>query len=155
MSRERDAPAPGTPAPEMPRPFATARVGAGATVTVEARPAEREALAVRMNVAAIHSLVCRFDLRRVEADIIEAHGLLQASVRQSCVVTLEPFDADLVESFCVRFVPEGQQSEELNLECDDEVPYAGGVLDLGEAASEQLALALDPFPRAPGAELRA
>ena len=152
-ARDGDALAPKAVAPEMPRPFPTARIGAGVEFVVEAKPAECEALSRRMGVEAIHSLVCRFDLRRAEAEAVEARGLLQASVRQSCVVTLEPFDADVVESFSVRFVPEGGQSEELNLEADDEVTYTGGVLELGEAASEQLALALDPFPRIPGAEL--
>ena len=142
-------------APELQRPFPTARIGAGAAFVVEAKPAECEALSKRMGVSAIHSLVCRFDLKRAEADAVEARGLLQARVRQSCVVTLEAFDADVVESFSLRFVPEGRQSEELNLDADDEVAYSGGVLDLGEAASEQLALALDPFPRLPGAELPA
>ena len=153
--REAEPPAAGPVTPELPRPFPTARIGAGAEFVVEAKPAECEALSKRMGVSAIHSLVCRFNLKRAEADAVEAHGLLQARVRQSCVVTLEPFDADVVESFSVRFVPEGRQSDELNLEADDEVTYTGGVLDLGEAASEQLALALDPFPRIPGAELPA
>ena len=31
-------------------------------------------------------------------------------------------------------------------------PYDGGAIDLGEAAAETMALALDPFPRGPGAE---
>ena len=35
------------------------------------------------------------------------------------------------------------------------MPYAGGAADLGEATVEQLALALDPFPRKPGAALPA
>jgi len=30
------------------------------------------------------------------------------------------------------------------------VTFAGGIIDLGEAAAEQLALALDPYPRKPG-----
>jgi hypothetical protein len=30
-------------------------------------------------------------------------------------------------------------------------PIIGGVIDLGQVVAEQLVLALDPFPRAPGA----
>ena len=33
----------------------------------------------------------------------------------------------------------------------DEIAFVDGTLDLGEAAAEQLALALDPYPRAPDA----
>jgi hypothetical protein len=35
----------------------------------------------------------------------------------------------------------------------DEIETENDVVDLGEAVAEQLALALDPYPRAPGAEL--
>ena len=141
--------------PEMRRPCPIGRIGNGTRVTVEATPDERRALAARMGLAAIHSLTCRFDLRRGEMDGIDAACLLRARVRQTCVVSLEPFDADVVESFSLRFVPEDQLSEDLDLDADDEVGYSGAVLELGEAASEQLALALDPFPRKPGAELPA
>ena len=140
-------------APEMARPFPVARIGAGTRTVVEASPEECRALAARMGLVAIHSLTCRFDLKRIGADIIQAEGKLRARVRQTCVVTLEEFDADVMEGFSVRFVPRGAETEELDLESDDEVAYDGGLLELGEAASEQLALALDPFPRLPGAEL--
>jgi hypothetical protein len=68
-------------------------------------------------------------------------------------VSLDAFDADIAEIFSVRFVPAGTESDDLDLDAQDEIGYEGGLLDLGEAASEQLALALDPFPRKPGAEL--
>ncbi len=141
------------PAPEMSRPYPTTRIGAGAVFVVDAKPAECQALARRMGLEAILGLSCRFDLRRGERDTVSATGSLQAKVRQICVVSLEPFEAEVAEEFAIRFVPEGQESDELDLESADEVTYGGGVLDLGEAAAEQLALALDPFPRKPGAEL--
>ena len=151
--RVLDGPLAPRPAPELPRPFPVTRIGAGASFVVEARPEECRALARRMGIDAIHSLVCRFELRRQESDKIEAAGHLTAKVRQACVVSLEPFDADIAENFSIRFVPDGKESEDLDLESDDEVTYEGGILELGEAAAEQLALTLDPFPRKPGAEL--
>ncbi|MBN9990995.1 hypothetical protein JND45_16805, partial [Listeria monocytogenes] len=33
----------------------------------------------------------------------------------------------------------------------DTMPYDGAAIDLGEAAAETMALALDPFPRGPNA----
>jgi len=140
-------------APEMPRRFAVSRIGAGAEVALEATPEERASLARRMKIVAIGAFTCRFDLRCAGGDTVEAHGTLHAQVRQNCVVTLEPFDAEVLEDFTVRFVPAGTENEEIDLEGDDEIGYEEGMLDLGEAASEQLALALDPFPRKPGAEL--
>ena len=141
------------PALEMSRPFPTTRIGAGAAFVVDARQEECRALALRMGVEAILGLTCRFELRRGESDTVAATGALRARVRQVCVVSLEPFEAEVAEDFALRFVPEGRESDELDLESDDEVSYAGGVLDLGEATAEQLALALDPFPRKPGAAL--
>ncbi|MDB5401383.1 MAG: hypothetical protein JWQ55_3401, partial [Rhodopila sp.] len=35
----------------------------------------------------------------------------------------------------------------------DEIPFDANLIDLGEAAAEQLGLALDPYPRMPGVEL--
>ena len=133
--------------------FPIARIGAGAAFVVEAKAAECQALARRMGLEAILGLSCRFDLRRGESDSVWAGGALRARVRQVCVVSLELFEAEVAEDFTLRFVPEGQESDELDLESADEVTYTGGVLDLGEAAAEQLALALDPFPRKPGAAL--
>lgn len=144
---------PPSAAPEMSRPFPIARIGDGARFTVEATQAECRALSIRMGLAEIYALTCRFDLRRGESHAIEADGLLHARIRQTCVVSLEPFDATIVENFTLRFVPEGRLSETLDIESDDEIAYEGNILELGEAASEQLALVIDPFPRMPGAEL--
>jgi uncharacterized metal-binding protein YceD (DUF177 family) len=145
--------APGKVPPEMPRPFPLSRIGAGAELQVEATPEERVALARRMKILSIQTLTCRFDLHPLGSGTVQAQGLLRARVTQTCVVTLEPFEAELREDFAVRFVPAGTEREEIDFDDDDEIGYAGNVLDLGEAASEQLALALDPFPRRPGAEL--
>ena len=82
----------------------------------------------------------------------------QAQVTQLCVVTLEPFEAGIEEQVELRFVPAAkiEEEEELppeSLEGPDEIPYENDVIDLGEALAEQLALALDPYPRKPGAVL--
>jgi uncharacterized metal-binding protein YceD (DUF177 family) len=76
---------------------------------------------------------------------------LRARVVRTCVVTLEDFETLTEERFRVRFVPVGRESDDDDPESDDEIPYTAGMVDLGEAAAEQLALALDPYPRKPGA----
>ncbi len=70
-------------------------------------------------------------------------------------MTLESFDALILETFRVLFIRAGTETEDLDPEADDEIPYEDDVIDLGEASVEQLALALDPYPRKPGAELPA
>ena len=140
--------------PELHRPLPVDAIPAGGLdYVVEANDAELAALAVRMRLPALSSFRCRFRLSPDLAGGIMAEGALEAEVVQTCVVTLEDFAATVAEQFAVRFVPAGTETDDVDPEAIDEIPYAGGVLDLGEAAAEQLALALDPYPRAPGATL--
>jgi uncharacterized metal-binding protein YceD (DUF177 family) len=139
--------------PELSRPFPVERVGEGIDVLVTPTPAERAAVAARMGLVELSAFTCNFALQRAQNRNIRATGQLRAVAIQTCVVSLEPFEAVIAEDFAVRFVPEGTESEDLNIDAEDEIPYAGTMLDLGEAASEQLALALDPFPRKAGVSL--
>jgi uncharacterized metal-binding protein YceD (DUF177 family) len=137
--------------PELHRPITLARIGPnGLEVEVNASVCECSAMAQRMKLAAIATLSCRFRLAWDIDGTLIAHGHLLADVVQTCVVSLEDFAARVEERFTVRCVPEGKQSADFDPEALDEVSYADGTLDLGEAAAEQLALALDPYPRAPG-----
>ncbi len=140
--------------PELHRPLTLDRIGAsGLDISVEATAAECAALAERMMIPAVQSLTCVFHLIRESRDLIAARGHLRASVTQTCVISLEDFEATVEEVFQVRFVPAGDETGDIDPESDDEIPYEGNTIDLGEAAAEQLGLALDPYPRMPGAEL--
>jgi uncharacterized metal-binding protein YceD (DUF177 family) len=109
-------------------------------------------VARRLGVPAVAALTCRFRLTRISGAIV-AEGRLDAMVTHVCVASLDEFEAPVTEEFRVRFVPAGRESEELDVDADDEIPYSGGMIDLGEAAVEQLALALDPYPRKPDAAI--
>ncbi len=138
---------------EFSRLIALDRLGATATQhTVEARPEELVAIAARLLIPAVSRLVCSFSLRRITEGVLEAEGQLAAGVTQICILSLEEFPQAVAEAFTVRFVPAGSEADELDLEAPDEIPYEGSAIDLGEAATEQLALALDPYPKQPGAE---
>ena len=140
--------------PELHRPVRLARVDAdGTDLVVEATPAECLALTDRMLIPAVQSLTCAFHLRRESDSVVVAHGRLQAHVVQTCIVSAEDFETTVDDAFRLRFVPSGEESDDPDPESDDEIPYEGDTLDLGEAAADQLALALDPYPRMPGAEL--
>lgn len=142
--------------PELHRPLAADTVPlAGRDVVVDATPEECAALALRLRIPAVLSLRCRFALAPSLAGAVAATGRLEAEVVQTCAVTADDFTSGIGEDFAVLFVPVGAESEDVDPEAVDEIPFADGVLDLGEAAAEQLALALDPYPRAPGAELPA
>ena len=141
--------------PELHRPVPLDRISRdGLDYQVRANPAECSALAERMLLPAILDLTCDFHLTRESDKIVAAHGRLIARVVQTCVVSLDEFEATVDERFSVRFVPSGEEDEDNDdPEAPDEIPYEGRVLDLGEAAAEQLGLALDPYPRMPDAAL--
>lgn len=142
--------------PEFPRPHRLDQIGAAeSNVAVEASPDERAALARRFDLVAIDALSARFALRRDAAGLL-AHGHLSAAVTQSCGITGDPVPASVEEDFAIRFLPEPVEGDahdeaELTEEDLDTVFYTGTAIDLGEAAAETLALALDPFPRSPDA----
>jgi uncharacterized metal-binding protein YceD (DUF177 family) len=81
---------------------------------------------------------------------------LQAEATQSCVVTGVPLAVAIDEPFRILFAPPGKagDGEEIELSADecDIIEHDGLAIDLGEAVAQSLALALDPFPRAAGAE---
>ena len=140
--------------PELHRPLAVDRIGPhGHEVEIRATQSECTGVAVRLLLPAIASLSCRFELHPLPGGRIAVNGTLKAVLSQVCVVTLEAFTATVEEVFRVRFVPAGRESDDPDPESEDEIAYPGAVIDLGEAAVEQLALALDPYPRAPGAVL--
>lgn len=122
-------------------------------VEITARPEERAALARRFDLLAIDRLHARFAIRR-EASGIVARGRVEAEVVQACSVTGEPVPASIDEEAELLFVPERDDAPvELELSADalDTVTYQGDRVDLGEAAAETMALALNPFPRSPQA----
>ncbi|SEL62292.1 Uncharacterized ACR, COG1399 [Sphingomonas palmae] len=127
-------------------------------VTVSAKEAERAALASRFGLLAIDRLEGRFTVWQ-EAAGIGVRGRVTATVTQACSVTGDPVPAQVDEEVILRFVhpagaraPAGDEDEhELAGEEIDTVEIEGGGIDLGETAAETMALALDPFPRAPRA----
>lgn len=142
--------------PELVRVLPVDRVVApGLDFTVTASAEECAAMARRLGVPEVAKLSCAFRLRPDLAGVLLAEGRLQVRLTQICVVSLDPFAVRLDERFRLRFVPEGREDPEPDPESDDEIPYAGVSIDLGEAAAEQLALVLEPYPRKPGAALPA
>jgi Large ribosomal RNA subunit accumulation protein YceD len=124
---------------------------------IEANEAEREALARRFGLVALPALSAEATLTPTAAGQVRLDGTLRARVVQSCVVTLEPIAADLDESFTLYYAEApAAAAHSVDLPIDDEdwpEPIVDGAIDVGEAVAQQLAIALDPYPRAPGAML--
>lgn len=83
---------------------------------------------------------------------------LTAHVEQSCVVTLDPVGTDVDERVSLHYTPATPEPAEPSvIDIDDEndppEPMVDDRVDIGAAMAEHLALALDPWPRKPGAEI--
>jgi uncharacterized metal-binding protein YceD (DUF177 family) len=136
--------------PELSRPLGLGQIPAGGrSLRIVATPAECAALALRFGIPAVHALSATLHLARASGGAIAAQGELAAEVTQDCVVTLEPVRQAVRAQLDLRFLPEGAAlSDDPN--APDEIEFGGDFLELGEAVAEQLALALDPYPRAAG-----
>jgi uncharacterized metal-binding protein YceD (DUF177 family) len=123
---------------------------------LEAGPQERAALATRFGLDDLTSLTGRVVVTRpTDSPLVRVEGALEADVLQTCVVSLQPFPAHVAESFVQLFTLDdsAEESGEVFVAADEDdapEPLTGDSLDLGEVLAEQLALALDPHPRAPG-----
>lgn len=80
-------------------------------------------------------------------------GRVKAEAEQVCGITLEPLPVTVDESFTVALIEQSEAVSEVEVTLEDESPdvIEDGRIDLGQYAVEQFALALDPFPRKPGA----
>ena len=139
--------------PEFPR---TIRLGLESReVALDATATECAALAERFGILGIGSLSARIRLEPETGGSIRARGVLVAEVEQACIVTLDPVRQQVRASIDLRLLEDGESPGDDDPDSPDEIETSGGLVDLGEAVAEQLALALDPYPRAEGAELPA
>ncbi|MEH3035095.1 MAG: YceD family protein [Sphingomonas adhaesiva] len=125
------------------------------SVAIAADQAERAALATRFGLVSVDRLEATFAIRRTAAGI-SATGMVHGEVVQACGVTGDPLPARVEEPVALLFVESSGTGEEVELNEGelDTIEIEGGGIDLGEAAAETLALALDPFPRSPRAAER-
>jgi uncharacterized metal-binding protein YceD (DUF177 family) len=148
--------------PDAPwsRPVQTAEVPpSGRRFDIEADEAERAGLAAQLGLPAIARLSASLTVTPSGRDGLAVDGTVSARLTQVCVASSDEFDSDVVAPVEIRFSPDGRDPDaEIDLEDlidpDAEDPpdrLADGRIDLGVIAGEFLALALDPYPRKPGA----
>jgi uncharacterized metal-binding protein YceD (DUF177 family) len=146
------------PAPEFSRLLDVSRVPAGGlTETIAADGGERERLARRLNVPRVASLEAAFTVSPWRRGGVRVRGRIEAEVEQVCVVSLDAFTARVSGEFERFFAGESEPGTSGavhhldSLEEDEPDLIVDDKIDLGEIAAEELALALDPYPRKPGA----
>src|SRR5579864_2065514 len=77
----------------------------GQSVSIEAAPAEREALASFLGLPAIAVLTATLRLEPQGRGGARVTGSIHGEFTQTCVVSLEPFQATVDEAVDVRFAP--------------------------------------------------
>jgi uncharacterized metal-binding protein YceD (DUF177 family) len=143
-------------APEFSRCYQISQIGGAVRdVAISADSGERQALAKRFDLVMINRLESEARLV-ADGEAILCNGTLHAEVEQRCAATGIPVAARISSDFAIRFVAQGDEAllaDEIEIDVDDcdIIEHDGQTIDLGEAAAQTLLLALDPFPRAPGA----
>lgn len=146
--------------PEISRPVEIARIGTEALAKrIEIGEEERTALAAALGLVDILALSAEIELKRDRHRVIHLDGRLTAEIVQDCVVSLEPLQQAVDEPIRLRFV-EGESEGTsaigaIDIEPTDDDPpeiVSGPLLDLGPVVIEHFILAVDPYPRVPGAE---
>jgi hypothetical protein len=132
---------------------------AGADALIEPSVEERSRIASWAGVDAVDAFLAKIELRKLSPTRFSYEADVSADIRQSCVVTLEPVRSHIERHMSRELVlspslqragskaPEGEPEpvDEDGREEIDSLRY-----DLAVPALEELALSIDPYPRAPG-----
>ncbi len=136
----------------------------GLAITFEADADTRRRLAKHAGILSVEALTAVGEVRPFDGGV-EVRLRLNAEVTQACVVTLVPVAGKIDETILRRYIailgnPEGEEGAgtvEIGLgdedppePLEDEEP-----IDLGPVVTEHFVLGLNPYPRAPGAEMPA
>lgn len=115
----------------------------------------RAAVGKDLGILAVPVLRFEGEIRAQGRGDFVLEGKLTATVQQACIVSLEPVTTKIAVTVKRRYsadfiVPEGDEAE---MPEDDTLEPLPEVIDVGEVALEEVALALPAYPRAEGAEL--
>ncbi len=149
--------------PPLERFFDLDRLGrADAEVTVTADADALKRLARWADVETVELFKADIALHKLPASHFRLDFVLAADIVQACVVTLEPVRSHIARDFTRELHLSSAKHrhavapEEMMLSAGgDEAPeeIASPHYDLAAPLLEELLLAIDPYPRAPGAEL--
>lgn len=136
----------------------------GLPVVIEADAKQRAALAGEHDLLSVESYRADLLVTPWKRNGVKVSGRVEADITQACIVTLEPVEAHIDEAVEALFLPQesklGRQGFEGGGEIllDAEGPdspetFSGDTIDVGAIAEQFFGLAIDPYPRKPGASL--
>ncbi len=154
--------APPPPEPEWSVPIVAAEaVQLAQPINIAADTDACAALAQRFDLVSLDQLSARLTIVQ-KGQNFHVDGTWTAAYAQSCVATGEPIALTPSEPFTIIFARDtdsaasasATKDTECALDADDLdiVPFSGGIIDLGEAVAQTLALSINPYPRSAGAE---
>ncbi|MEQ7155426.1 YceD family protein [Brevundimonas aurifodinae] len=128
-------------------------IGAGITRHLAPDEAARARIIKALDLASLASLEATITVAPAHVGWTLS-GRVTADAEQVCGITLEPLPVTVDERFSVHLVEQVEALPEVEVTLDDDAPdvIEEGRIDLGQYVVEQFALALDPFPRKPGAQ---
>lgn len=121
---------------------------------------ELQAIAKRLDLVSLNSLSGVISIRPEMGREISVVGEITAEFVQSCVVSGDPVEQTITFDLVRRYSEDASEFDDAD-EDDDVIgdpmddgpdPIEGGIINVGEAAVEELALQIPAYPRAPGAE---
>ena len=134
---------------------------AGEEFVITPNSGQRARLAEWAGIDVVDHFESRVELHKLSSTEFRYHAQVRADIAQSCVVTLEPVRSHLEFEFSrelqlVRTAPRVIAENIAPEPADDNVPelIMDTNYDIAAPLLEEFALAIDPYPRAPGASFR-
>lgn len=135
----------------------------GVARTIVADANERAAIAEIGGLRAVYSARADLTLQPMRDGHVQVFGCVTARIGQVCVVSLDDIDSEIDHEIDMVFAPPSKiptlaSTIDDSIDDDSKVPdppepIADGVIDIGRVATDALFLAIDPYPRKPGAML--
>lgn len=124
----------------------------GASADRQATAAEREHLSSELGALSFDAFHSRYTITAQSGGCFLLAGDFTAKLTQACVVTLEPVEQNIAETFSVKFapphkMPEPDTKERSVLDEPDIEMLTGDSIDAGRVIFELLNAAIDPYPR--------
>lgn len=116
-------------------------------MTISASDEERSALAGRFGLVAIQALSAELALEWLKPEkVLALRGRFSAHITQSCVITLDPVEAELDEVLDIVFSRNPADTADI-IDPNEAEILEGEDIDVGEIVAEELSLSLNPYPR--------
>ncbi|TPJ42690.1 DUF177 domain-containing protein [Mesorhizobium sp. B2-5-13] len=138
----------------------------GLPVVIEADPAQRAALAEAHGLLSVEAYRAELLVTSWKRNGVKVSGRVEADITQACIVTLDPVQARIDEPVEALLLPEDSKLGRQGFESAGEIlldadgpdspeTFSGDTIDVGALAEQFFGLAIDPYPRKPGASLGA